>query len=170
MDTNYEDITPVNKLDDLCKLLTGIKYEIHRHDEGEYSYLDENSICITVLNPYTGKEMYIDLEEEFTITFDAYHEHYGPDSNEYELLVQFVKQLLNNEICTASLYCGKERKWLGSTTYSRDEIQSMPIKQLFSYIYKTREFRNELTSKGGVAEFIFWDPRYNVIKVIEATQ
>lgn len=168
MAMNYEDMNPIDKIDDLCQLLTGIEYEIHRHDEGEYSYLTEDFVCITVINPYTGQKLYIDLEEEFTITFDAYHEHYAPVPCEYELLIQFIKQTLNNEICMATLYCGKDRKWLGSTTYSREEIQSMSVKQLFSYIYKVREFRKELNEKGGTAEFIFWNPQYCVIKVIEA--
>ena len=163
MDKKCEDIDPVNKIDDLCKLLTGIEYEIHRHDEYEYSYLNEDSICITVINPYTGQKMYIDLEEEFTITFDAYHAHYSPDSYEYALLVQFIKQILNNEICVATLYCGKDRKWMGSTTCSIDEIQSMSIKQLFAHIYKTREFKDKLIANGGTAEFIFWNPQCNVI-------
>lgn len=87
------------------------------------------SIRFTAINSYTGQKMYIDLEEEFTVTFDAYHAHYGPDSYEYELLVQFIKQLLNNELCVVALYCQKDREWLGSTTCSREQIQGMPIKR-----------------------------------------
>ena len=170
MDKNYEDMAPINQMDDLCKLLTGIEYDIHRHDEGEYRYLKEDAICITAINPYTGQKMYIDLEEEFTVSFDAYHAHYDPDSYEYGLLVQFIKQLLNNELCVVTLYCQKDREWLGSTTCSREEAQRMPIKQLFSHVYKTREFKNKLTANGGTAEFVFWNPQDNVIKVIEARQ
>lgn len=167
MDEDYEEIVPVDKMDDLCGLLTGMEYEIHRHDEEEYSYLKGDDVCITVINPYDKRKMYIDLEEEFTITFDAYHAHYEPDAFGYKLLVEFIEQLINNEVCLASLYCGKDREWLGSTTYGRDEIQNPSIRQLFAHIYKIREFKDRLDAGGGTAEFIFWDPQYNVIKTME---
>lgn len=65
-----------NKKEELCDLLSGYSYEIHQKDEGEYHYLEEDDICITVQNTDGSKVMYLDLEEEFTLSFGAFHEHF----------------------------------------------------------------------------------------------
>ena len=148
----------LDKLQELCGLLSNYKYEEHDHDDCEYKYLDEASVCITILNPYSENKMYIDLEEEFTLSYGAYHEHYNPDSDGYNEMVKTMQGILNNELCSAAMYSGEPLKWLGSTTISKTESIQLPIKDIFSFILKTKEFKNRLNMDGGEVHYDFWNP------------
>ena len=72
-------------------------------------------LCITILNPYSENKMYIDLEEEFTLSYGAYHEHFYPDRDGYNEMVKTINGILDNELCSATMYSGQPLKWLGST-------------------------------------------------------
>ncbi|WP_238727465.1 hypothetical protein [Diplocloster modestus] len=105
----------LDKLQELCDLLSNYKYELHYRDNCEYEYLEEGSVCITILNPYSENKMYIDLEEEFTLSYGAYHEHFYPDRDGYNEMVKTINGILDNELCSATMYSGQPLKWLGST-------------------------------------------------------
>lgn len=70
MEEDFIDACDV--LQELCGLLSGYRYELHYHDNGEYEYLNETGVCITIFNPYSENKMYIDLQEEFTLSYGAY--------------------------------------------------------------------------------------------------
>ncbi len=46
-----------------------VKYEIHYHDEGEYSYLGDECVCVTAINPNADRPLFIDPDDEFTVSF-----------------------------------------------------------------------------------------------------
>jgi len=148
----------LDKLQELCDFLSGCKYELHKRDDGEYQYLDEESVCITIPNPYSDNKMYIDLEDEFTLSYGAYHAHYDPDSDGYNEMVETIKGFLDNELCCASMYSGEPLKWLGSTTLTKAESIQRPIKDVFSFILKIKEFKIRLNTDGGEVHYDFWNP------------
>ncbi len=155
-----------DKLQELCDLLSGWNYELHYRDNGEYDYLDEASVCITILNPYSDNQMYIDLEEEFTLSYGAFHEHYSPDCNGYHEMVKTMQEILDNNLCIATMYYSEPLKWLGSTTLTKDESLQCPIKEVFSFILKIKEFKTRLNTDGGEVHYDFWNPADDrVIKI-----
>lgn len=110
--------------------------------------------------------MYIDLEEEFTLSYGAYHEHYYPNSTDYKEMVQTIKGILDNELCSATMYSGEPLKWLGSTTITKAESRERPIKDVFSFILKIKEFKIRLNTDGGEIYYNFWNPSDDrVIKI-----
>lgn len=123
-------------------------------------YLGECYVCITILNPYSDSKMFIDLEDEFTLTYGAYHSHFFADTGEYEEMVKEIQGLLKNEICSAALYYGTDKKWLGSTSIPKDDINK-PFKEIFSFVMKKKEFKSKLRSYGGEVQYIFWNPSDN---------
>lgn len=145
-------------LQEFCDLLNGYRYELHYHDEGEYEYLDETGVCITISNPYSENKMYIDLEEEFTLSYGTYHGHYYPDDNGYKEMAKTIKGILGNELCTATMYSDDPLKWLGSTTITKSESSERSIKDVFSFILKIKEFKTRLDTNGGEVHYNFWNP------------
>lgn len=154
------------KLQEICDLLNHCKYEIHYRDDGEYNYLTELDVCITIPSPYSDEKMYLDLDEEFTLSWGAYHEHYSPDVSGYKNMLEMMNGILNNELCSATMYYGETLKWLGSTFITRTESTELPVREIFSFIYKTREFKKKLDTNGGQVHYDFWNPAYNrIIKI-----
>lgn len=158
-DKDNIEINPLDMLDDIQKRLQGYTFEIHRADdeEDEYDYLEEGSVCITVLNPYQDNNLFIDLSGEFTLTFDISHCHYFAELDDYDNMLSDVLGILKNECCSAALYYGQTKKWLGSGFIRKEEL-SKPIKTLFSYVLRIPEFRKKLNSQGGEVQFQFWNP------------
>ena len=166
MEEDFIDACDV--LQELCGLLSGYRYELHYHDNGEYEYLNETGVCITIFNPYSENKMYIDLEEEFTLSYGAYHEHYYPNSTDYKEMVQTIKGILDNELCSATMYSGEPLKWLGSTTITNADSRERSIKDVFSFILKIKEFKIRLNTDGGEIYYNFWNPSDD--KVIKITK
>ncbi len=156
-----ERFEPIEKLEELCSLLANQQIEIHKapDNDTEYDYLDENSACITVLNPYSDSKMFIDINIEFTISYGTFHSHFYPNASEYEEMVKRIKALLNNEMCTASFYYGEDKKLLLSASlwkYDMNERITELINEHMPNLY------------GGKVECLFWNPADNrTIKIPE---
>ena len=159
----------LDKREELCELLSGYSYEIHQKDNGEYHYLEEGDICITVQNMDGSKVMYLDLEEEFTLSFGAFHAHFGCFLMDYQQLTDEIKGILANKVASASIYCHYEEQleWMGSCTIATDEVEHKSVEQIFSYVYRIREFRERLEKYGGEVRYEFWDSAHDKIMKIE---
>lgn len=160
----------LDKKEELCELLKGFSYEIHLRDDDEYHYLKDGDICITLKNADKDKDkLYLDLEEEFTLTFGAFHNHYDCSQNGYDELVTDLNGILQSKIGVASIYHYYDGKlnWLGSRLISIEETESQTVKQIFQHTYHAKDFRNDLERYGGEACYIFWDSRFDKTIKIE---
>lgn len=160
----------LDKKEELCKLLKGYSYEIHQKDEGEYHYLKNSDICITVLNADEKKEkLYLDLDEEFTLTFGAFHNHYECSQYGYDELAADLKGILESKIGIATIYhhCVEKSNWLGSCMISVEDTESQSVKQIFQHTFHTKDFRKKLEQYGGEVYYEFWDSRYDKTIKIE---
>ena len=154
----------LDKKEELCALLRGHSYEIHQRDDGEYHYLGDGDICITVINADEKKDnLYLDLDEEFTLTFGAFHNHYDCSQYGYNELVADLKGILESKIAAASIYhyYGGKLNWLGSCLISAEETECKTVRQIFQYVFNAKDFRNDLEQYGGEACYEFWDSRYD---------
>lgn len=93
----YDEIKPVEKLSDLTEFLKEYYPQVHTCKDEGYEYLEEGDFCITLKNQ-SGKELYIDIDDEFTLIYDVWHGHYGACLGEYEDLKFLLQQLLDNKI------------------------------------------------------------------------
>lgn len=160
----------LDKKEEFCKLLKGYSYEIHQKDEGEYHYLKNGDICITVLNADEKKEkLYLDLDEEFTLTFGAFHNHYECSQYGYDELAADLKEILECKTGIASIYhhCVEKSNWLGSRMISVEDTESQSVKQIFQHTFHTKDFRKKLEQYGGEVCYEFWDSRYDKTIKIE---
>jgi len=154
----------LDKKEELCNLLMNYLYEIHQKDDGEYRYLNDGDICITVINTDDdNKKIYLDLQEEFTLSFGAFHSHYESFQYGYDDLVTDLKGILENRIGAASIYHHYEGKlnWLGSLMISIEEAETKTVKQVFHHVFHTKDFWNDLEQYGGEVWYEFWDFRYD---------
>lgn len=163
-----ENLIPADLLEELCRLFPEGSIEIHWAGEAdeEYHYLREGEICLTAKSP-GGEKLFLDLTDEFTLSFGAFHAHYAPDVSEYREMLADLRQILENKVCSGALYwfSGGEKKWLGSTLVSRQEL-SRPVKEVISFVLRQKEFRQKLREHGGEARFSFWDPADDLVAEI----
>ncbi len=159
----------LDKKEELCKLFEECLYEIHQKDQGEYHYLDEDDICITVKNSNESKVLYLDLNEEFTLTFGSFHSHYDCSEYDYEELVTDIREIIKSNIGVASIYHYYDGKlnWLGSHLVSIEETETKNVKQVFQHVFSVKDFQNDLTQYGGEVHYEFWDSRYDKTLMID---
>ena len=157
-----QDIEPISQLDDLCESFKNCTLTVHFPAEPEYDYLETGCACITIQNPATEDRLFIDLEGEFTLTCLNAHQHYYSCQSQYEALKCDVIAILENRLCSASVFSYADGKhWLGSIYISADDLESRSIRDIFRFVLKIAEFKKEVLDNGGVAEFRFWNPQYN---------
>lgn len=159
IDNDY-DIEPISKLTELCELLKDYSPVVHSFGDPdpEYEYLESGCACITLQNPFTEGQMFIDLEGEFTVTCVGSHIHYFACVSGYDSLKKDVFSILHNELCAASLYYGSDKQWLGSLFSPKSDLSQREFYDIFHFILSISEFKKKLDDKGGVAEYRFWNP------------
>lgn len=164
-----EDFDPIEKLDEIRALLDdlAVKYEIHYHDEGEYSYLEDGCVCVTVINQNADRPLYIDLDYEFTIAFGhAWHMHFDPDPEEFDALKGKLIRILKNEEGIVEFFSAEEQKWLLGSSAATEDIET-------GLVLKEPWVRNILKNyKWHQIEvfFLFWDPSLNKTRVLTRPQ
>lgn len=159
----------LDKKEELCELFEGYSYEIHQKDSEEYCYMKDGDICITVKNNDGSKKLYVDLNEEFTLSFGAFHSHYDCSQSSYEELIGDLKGILDNRIGAASIYHFYNEKliWMSSLMISIEEVTTQTVRQIFHHVYHTKDYRNDLDQYGGEVRYDFWDSQYDKIILID---
>ena len=56
--------------------------------------------------------MYIDLEDEFSLFFGDWHNHFYPEEEYYQILKENIIGILKNDLCVFSIY--SQNKWKAS--------------------------------------------------------
>ena len=164
----YEEFDPVDKLDEVCALLDKltVKYEVHYHDEGEFSFLADGEVSIKVPDPYIDRIMFIDLQGEFSLYFgEEWHDHYYYDNDGFQDLCDTIKGIINNEMCSTAVFYGEDLKWGGSWL----SVNGDKIREFCSGYYVSTmsnhidEYKKDWAHKKTYSElrFKFWDPQYD---------
>ena len=155
-DTAYD---PVYKLYALKEFLKDYPFEVHTNKDEGYDYLDDISYCITLKNA-DGYELFIDLEGEFTLTYEGWHTHYLVDNYNYECLKEDITSILNNSWGAVIFYV--DGKWFGSTTTSfpitTKEQAEEKVQEMFG---DTDEFMEKIRQEGVEVVCKFWDTSLN---------
>lgn len=129
-----KEFEPIDKLEEICVLLDelALKYEVHYHDDGEFSFLKDGEASIEIPNPYTDRTMFIDIQEEFSLFFGKeWHDHYSPDKNGFDDLCETIKGIINNEMCSRAFFYGEDLQWGGGSL----NIKSDEIREMSGYYY-----------------------------------
>ncbi len=165
---------PLDKLGDVQDLLDelSIKYELHRHDEDEFSYLKDDEVSIKMQNPFTERTAFIDFQDEISLFFgEEWHEHYYPYNDYFDEFLETLSGLFKNELCSAAVFIGDERRWGGSRLSSRVEISKKSAEEIFCEPCpmpgEVDELRSSWEEKGAEVHFLFWDPTYDKIVIYE---
>ena len=156
------EFNPIDKVSELMEMFKEYNPIIHKNSDEGYDWLDENLLCIEIPNPNAGDSITIECEDcgEFTVCYAYFHSHHFADDYGYSCMCEQLSDLLNNKICSASIFCGNEKKWMGSTTIEKEKI-SLPLEDLFHFVFEHREFAEDLRKNGGQARFVFWDSSLN---------
>lgn len=159
-----DEINPVSKKEELCSLIEKLNYQYEVHESNldkDYEYLNENDICITILNKTSEEKMYIDLEYngELTLSYYMWHMHYYPDEENYNILCENLIDILNNNKCV--IIINSNKRWL-SSGLSNEKV-GMDYNYKNDIIKLPEEFQDEIKELGGNIELFYWDVRDNII-------
>lgn len=167
---SMHEIDVLDRLGDVCALLDKmlVKFEVHRHDDSEFSYLKDSEVCVKIPNPRVERAIYIDFQDEISLFFGKeWHEHYSPDEYDYNEFRDTLSGFLKNELCSAAVFIGDERRWGGSMTSSKKEVAEYSAEEIMAFHEDVEEYRKSLEKKGAEIRFLFWDPSYDKIAVFE---
>lgn len=164
-----EEFNALDKLGEVCGIFDGlaVEYEVHRRDEGEFSYLDEGEVSLKIPNPYTDRTMFIDFQYEISLFFgEMWHLHFNPYEDEYVIFVGMLNGILKNEQGIAELFAVEPPEWLASIIAAKDEINGN-VTDLFFKPKGFKHCKKEVKKCGGEVRFIFWNPVDDLNIVIE---
>lgn len=162
---NYsDDVNPADKLQEIQTILTGHVFRVFTNKDKEYEYLEEGCYCITLEN-VKGNPLYIDLTDEFTLTYRDWHCHYDPDQSEYEYMLKDLKGLLNNTSYVFSIY--SKNRWIGSMLLDYELASTYDIKKQVKSWVKASELIRQIRQDGAEVRFFFWDEDRNKVIHLE---
>ncbi len=155
------EIRPIDKTPELTELLRIYNPLIHSKNDNEYDWLGESSVCIEIPNPCGADSIKLVCDNgEFILCFSYFHSHYCADDNGYGTMCEQLSELLDNKTCCATVFCGSENKWIGSTLLEKDKL-SLPIEEIFGFIFDHGSYKEQFSQNGGEARFTFWDSSLN---------
>ena len=154
-----------DKLYCLKHFLRDFDYEVHTHVDEGYDYLDDISYCITLKND-DGHEMFIDLEGEFTLSFQGWHTHYFCEQELYDELKEDIMDFLNNKMGAVTFVVNGE--WFGSTIARKPVENKEQALEIVAGMYKKiREFQMKIHREGVEVRVCYWDSSLNSTIKIE---
>ena len=158
----YTEINPIDKIEDLKRLLSEQHFEIKSASDEGYDWLEENSVCIVVYNSMCENTMEITLEDqnEFTLFFAGYHCHYFPDTEDFKCLCNDLHDILDNKRCVASIFYGEDNV-LGDTLLDADAVHNT-YQDNFDFVLKHDEFEEKLNRYGGHIRYSFWKSKDDI--------
>lgn len=141
----------------ILKAIKDFDFSIHEYGESldEYSYLQENEMCITVKNTVGEDAIYIDIAaDELTLTLGAWHAHYDYSDEDYNELLEVLKDYLEGRMCVLEIYRYKagELNWFGSYSLTVEECPLKPTQKLLKQYVDKRSW-----PINGKAVFRFFD-------------
>lgn len=163
------EINPIDKAQDLLAEFERFAPLLRRKSDNGYDWLEEDTdVCVEIPNPVRENSITIECQDdgEFTLLFAAYHSHFFSDEDGYARLCETVSDILNSKKCSAVLYGGEEKKWLGSTLISCEEVNNS-VKDIFRSVLEHREFSDCLKAGGGEVCYVFWNSEQNRTVKIE---
>lgn len=150
-----DDITPIFKQFCLEAFLKDYNYEVHSNADEEYAYLYKDSRCITLKNS-ESRELYIDLEGDFTLSFGGWHSHYLTTIEEYDCLKDDIKSILTNQI-GAVVFLIEGNMFGSSLAYTPITNKKQAIEKVYDMFGNTKEFLAKIYNKGVEVYCTYWD-------------
>ena len=146
-----------DRLPELLQILGGLQTTIHTGEEEGYEYLEGDGVCIEADNPAGQEALFLDLEEGFTVTAGEWEAYYEADEEDWALLLDDLKKLLENKMYTAVVHC--RDAWICSMTVEEEEINAGTVKrQLKEFLHSADcdAFISLIREKGAGVRCAFW--------------
>ena len=121
MSNKQNHIKPAEKLDELLSFLDRQELITYTAEDEGFDYLEDGQVCIGVLNAAEGDDLFIDLQEDFTVAFGDWTAQYEPDEEGFAAMCREVKGILNGTVYIAVVYVRED--WICSLSVDRKEIR-----------------------------------------------
>lgn len=149
-----------------------LNYEVHYHDDGEFSFLEDGEVSIKVPDPYIDRTMFIDFQGEISLYFGTeWHDHYYPEESSFQDVCDTINGIINNEMCSSAVFYGEDLKWGGSwLSVNGDKIREFCSGYCINTISNhINEYKKDWADKETYSElrFKFWNPEYDRIVTVE---
>ena len=143
---------------DVCNILLNHLSDyypiIHTNKEKDYNWLKENGFRIEIKN-VKGNELFIDLQDEITISFYKWHCHFNTD--DYDDVVNNVKSIIQNKECIIIFNCNNKCYGSGWSINKKKYTKKESYEFLKQFMGKNF-LKNRVFQQYGVdIEFLFWN-------------
>lgn len=151
-------LQPGSKLGEILKTLQDYNIATYTGEDEGYDYLDEGDYCITVLNPSGDADLYIDLEDGFTLTCGEWDAHYEPYPKDYRNMMEDIRRFLEGGMYLAVVSQGAD--WICSLSVNQKEPdKAFLLNQLREFLHSADcdVFIREIGKRGASVNCIFWN-------------
>ena len=152
-----DDIIPSEKLQDIQKILSNYEVFVYTNKDKDYDWLSSGHYSIKVKNKSNGPDMYIDLEDEISVFFGDWHNHYYPSEEYYENAKTIILDILNNKTSTINLYINE--KWIGSKLNDKNINEELAINEVNNFFKNDDYFKTKMKENGVTLICKFWDSK-----------
>lgn len=155
----------LQKIPEIREHLKG--FEVIEYDEPKGDWVNH---ILKVKNPYGGKDMEIEVEDDgvFTLYFADMHEHFESYEGDFRDMINLVDNILSGKSCCMNVGSGK-RDWLSSCM----GLQIPPTEKQVAIrkgLQLSESFEDEINKTGGRVDLIYWNPAQSVFWIIEPKQ
>jgi hypothetical protein len=157
-----EKIKAASGFGEIMGCLQGYSASIYTNEDDGYEYLEDGCICIAVLNPSGEDDLYIDIEDGYTLTCGDWDAYYEPYQGQLEQLCRDIRSFLQGAEYLAVVTCDGD--WICSLSVGSAKIDRGGL------IHQTKEFLcsaacdvfvSQMEQYGCEISCCFWDVKKN---------
>lgn len=106
--------------DELKALIENYETLTHTSKETDYDFLKKGQTCIEIRNPLGGENLYLELENGWTLDFNDWNAHYEPTDEGYNDLLKDLRAFLDGKMYVVTVWSGEE--WICSFSVNQPRI------------------------------------------------
>lgn len=154
----YDSIDVFEKKEEILELLAAYHPIVHTNADPDFEWLEDGCFSC-IINEDNDNMLYVDIDGEITLGFGGWHTHFSPYRMDYEIFLEDLNGILNNEKC--AVYVSSKGSWMLSSLY---DVETLDRNTLAKEVFKSltdKEYRKKLRKDGYVVECRFFDSERN---------
>lgn len=153
---------PESMLGGFRRLLPGQHVTLHRAGDPDGEEPASGDFRIVVANPHGGESIRIDLGGEPTLFFACHHVHYFPDDDEWQDLLDTVRDIVAGKLAAHGAFSGGKCRW---SSFESD-LPASPASAYLGLVAACAKESNggvlrHFAREGATIEWVFWNPGSN---------
>lgn len=149
------------RIEELLDAFEDCDVDFYTCADPDYDFLSEEGRVLIVHSPDGDSELYIELDEEFTLAFGGWHAHYSGSDEDYIFMLNDIEDIVTESVCVVNVSSGLRA--LSTMLCSEHITAQYDKRKLITNLVRKKKFIQEMRETGGKIQIVYWNSDHNIL-------